>query len=208
MTMVTLITFPARSMKWHNGSKIYLFPHLYNPIMSWDSSMPIIHNYQNAAKSWTMLIDFLKMFIDTGIPFDKSLVQLLEPNQNIMLVQVWSYSSISRSTMQLTNNGSFCIRSMYIGHFAGVAGIIEHLWNNNTVLVTNLFWVTWNPSVSRWRVSFCLTVESYTLLYTNNILRLKINNCGWICTSNWKRKNQIKNLHLYKDTSEWLAFSR
>ena len=37
-----------------------------------------------------MLIGFLKMFIDTGIPFDKSLVQLLEPNQNIMLVQVWS----------------------------------------------------------------------------------------------------------------------
>ena len=30
----------------------------------------------------------LKMFIDTGIPLDKSLVQLLEPNQNVMLVQV------------------------------------------------------------------------------------------------------------------------
>ena len=30
------------------------------------------------------------MFIDTGIPFDKSLVQLLhvEPNQNVTLVQV------------------------------------------------------------------------------------------------------------------------
>ena len=35
-----------------------------------------------------MLIDFLKMFIDTGIPLDKSLVHLLEPNQNVMLVQV------------------------------------------------------------------------------------------------------------------------
>ena len=35
-----------------------------------------------------MLIDFLKMFIDTGNPFYKSLVQLLEFNQNVMLVQV------------------------------------------------------------------------------------------------------------------------
>ena len=35
-----------------------------------------------------MLIDFLKMFIDTGIPFDQSLVLLLEPNQNVMLAQV------------------------------------------------------------------------------------------------------------------------
>ena len=50
--------------------------------------MPIIHNYQNAVKSCTMLIDFLKMPIDTGIPLDKSLVQLLETNQNVMLVLV------------------------------------------------------------------------------------------------------------------------
>ena len=57
--------------------------------------MPIIHNYQNAKKSCTMLIDFLKMPIDTGIPLDKSLVQLLEPNQNVMLVLVWSYSCIT-----------------------------------------------------------------------------------------------------------------
>ena len=35
-----------------------------------------------------MLIDFLKMFVDTGIPFDKSLNQLLETNQNVMLVEV------------------------------------------------------------------------------------------------------------------------
>ena len=31
---------------------------------------------------------FLIFFIDIGIPFDKSLAQLLESNQNIMLVQV------------------------------------------------------------------------------------------------------------------------
>ena len=49
--------------------------------------MPIIHNYQNAKKSCTMLIDFLKMPIDTGT-LDKALVQLLEPNQNVMLVLV------------------------------------------------------------------------------------------------------------------------
>ena len=101
--------------------------------------------------------------------------------------------------MQLTNNGSFCIMSMYIGYSAGVASIIKHLWNIKTILVTNLFWVTWNPSVSRWRVSFCLTVKSYTLLYTNNILSLKFNNCGWICTSNWKRKIRLKN-NIYTKT--------
>ena len=50
--------------------------------------MPIIHNCQNTEKSCTMLKDFLKMPIDTGIPLDKSLVQLLEPNQNVMLVLV------------------------------------------------------------------------------------------------------------------------
>ena len=50
--------------------------------------MPIIYNKQNAGKSCTMLTDFIKMFIDTGIPFDKSLVQLLELYQNFMLVEV------------------------------------------------------------------------------------------------------------------------
>ena len=50
--------------------------------------MPIIHNHQNAEKSCTTLINFLKMFIDSGITFDKSLVSLLEPNQNGMLVEV------------------------------------------------------------------------------------------------------------------------
>ena len=34
MAMVTLITFPAMSVKWDNGSKIYLFLHIYNPIIS------------------------------------------------------------------------------------------------------------------------------------------------------------------------------
>ena len=154
-----------------------------------------------------MLIDFLKMFIDTGIPLDKSLVHLLEPNQNVMLVQVWSFSCICRTTVKLTNNGSFCIRSMYIGHSAGIASIVERLWNIKSFLVTNLFWVTWNPSVSRWRVSFCFTVKSYTLLYTNNILSLKFNNHVWICTSNWKITNQVKKLHLHKDTSEWRVFN-
>ena len=110
-----------------------------------------------------------------------------------MLVEVWGYSFICRTTMQLTNNGSFHIRSMYIGHSAGIAGIIEHLWNIKTVLVTNLFWVTWNPRVRSWRVSFCFTVKSYTLLYTNKILSLKFNNCGWICTSNWKWKIRLEN---------------
>ena len=88
MAMVTLITFPAMSVKWDNGSKIYLFLHIYNPIISYEPRMPIIHNYQNAEKSCTMQIDFLKMPIDTGIPLDKSLVQLLEPNRNVMLVLV------------------------------------------------------------------------------------------------------------------------
>ena len=34
MTMVMLITFPAMSVKWDNGSKIYLSLHMNNPIMS------------------------------------------------------------------------------------------------------------------------------------------------------------------------------
>ena len=102
--------------------------------------------------------------------------------------------------MWLTNIGSFWIISIYIGHSAGIAGIIENLWNIKSIPVTNLFWViTWSPSVSWWRVPFCFTVKSYTLLYTNNILRLKFNNLGWICTSNWKigLKNSIyTNIHL------------
>ena len=100
--------------------------------------------------------------------------------------------------MWLTNICSLWIISIYIGHSAGVAGIIKDLWNIKSILVTNLFWVmTWSPIVSRWRVSFCFAVKSYTLLYNNNILRLKFNNLGWICTSNWKIKNQIKKQHRY-----------
>ena len=136
--------------------------------------MPIIHNQQNAEKSCTMLINFLKMYIDTGITFDKSLVSLLEPSQNIMLVEVWNYSCIWRTTMQLTNNCSFCIRSMYIGHSAGIAGIGEHLWNIRSFRITNLFWVTWSPSVSRWRVSFCCTVKSCCTLTKYPVWKLTI----------------------------------
>ena len=47
MTMVMLITFPAMSVKWDNGSKIYLSLQMYNPIMSLELSMPIIHNYRD-----------------------------------------------------------------------------------------------------------------------------------------------------------------
>ena len=100
--------------------------------------------------------------------------------------------------MWLTNIGSFRSTSIYIGHSAGIAGIIKDLWNTKSILVTNLFWVTWSPSVSRWRVSFCFTVKSYTLLNNyNDMLRLKLNNLGWICTSNWKMKNQIKKNSIY-----------
>ena len=96
--------------------------------------------------------------------------------------------------MWLTNIGSFWIKSMYIGHSAGIVGIIKDLWNMKSILVTNLLYViAWSPSVCRWRVSFCFTVKSYTLLYSTNILRLKFNNLGWVCTWNWKIKNQIKN---------------
>ena len=34
MTMVMLITFPAMSVKWENGSKIYLSLHMYRTITS------------------------------------------------------------------------------------------------------------------------------------------------------------------------------
>ena len=96
--------------------------------------------------------------------------------------------------MWLTNIGSFWIKSMYIGHSAGIVGIIKDLWNMKSILVTNLLYViAWSPSVFRWRVSFCFTVKSYTLLYNTNIVRLKFNNLGWVCTWNWKIKNQIKN---------------
>ena len=94
--------------------------------------------------------------------------------------------------MWRTNIGSFRIISIYIGHSAGIAGIIKDLWNMKSILVTNLFWVTWSPSVSRWRVSFCFTVKSYTLLYTNDNLKFNSNIFRSICTSNWKIKNQIK----------------
>ena len=88
--------------------------------------------------------------------------------------------------MWLTNIGSFWIIFKYTGHSAGIAGIIEDLWNIKSIFVTNFFWViTWGPSVSRWRVPICSTVKSWTLLYSNKILRLKMNNLWWICTSNW-----------------------
>ena len=48
-------------------------------------------NNLQLTKCWKILHNanrFFKMFIDTGIPFDKSLVQLLELHQNFMLVQV------------------------------------------------------------------------------------------------------------------------
>ena len=107
----------------------------------------------------------------------------------------------------LTNIGSFWIISIYIGHSAGIVGIIKDLWNMKSPLVTNLFWVTWSPSVSRWRVSFCFTVKSYTLLYTNNNLKVNSNILRSICTSNWKIRNQIKKQHLHKDASKWLVFN-
>ena len=94
----------------------------------------------------------------------------------------------------LTNIGSFWIISIYIGHSAGIVGIIKDLWNMKSTLVTNLFWVTWSPSVSRWRVSFCFTVKSYTLLYTNNNLKFNSNILRSICTSNWKIKIRLSDL--------------
>ena len=110
--------------------------------------------------------------------------------------------------MWLTNIGSFWIISIQIGHSAGIAGIIKDFWNNKSIPVANLVYViAWSPSVSRWRVPFCFKVNSYISLYTNNILSLKFNYRSWICTSNWKIKNQIKEQHLHKDTSEWLVFN-
>ena len=77
-----------------------------------------------------MPIDFLKMFINTGIPFDKYLVQTLR-TQSKCHVGTIKYEATAvyadRTTVKLTNNGGFCIRSMYIGHSAGIAGIVEHL---------------------------------------------------------------------------------
>ena len=70
MTMVMLITFPEMSVKWDNDFKIYLSPHMYNPITSYKPSMSLTDNYQNVEKSCTMQINLLKIFIDTGIPFD------------------------------------------------------------------------------------------------------------------------------------------
>ena len=77
-----------------------------------------------------MPIDFLKMFIDTGIPFDKYLVQTLR-TQSKCHVGTIKYEATAvyadRTAIKLTNNGSFCIRSMYIGHSADIDGIVEHL---------------------------------------------------------------------------------
>ena len=116
----------------------------------------------------------------------------------------------------LTDISSFWIISIYIGHSAGLAGIITDMRDFKTILVTNLFWVTtWSPSVSRWRVPFCYTVQSWTsqpsstlnCVAEGNILSLKINSLGWICASSWKIKNQIKKQHRNKDISESLVFS-
>ena len=111
------------------------------------------------------------MFIDTDIPLDNSLVQLLESNQNVMLVQVWRYSCISRTTLKLTNNGSFCIKSMYIGHSAGIAGIIEHLCNIKSVFLLQTCSGSHGiqvevgrgfPYASQLRVTLCCTPTIYS----------------------------------------------
>ena len=127
-----------------------------------------------------------------------------------MLVHVWRCVAVRCMTtmyMWLTNSSSFWIISMYIGHSASIVSIIKDLWNFKSILVTNLSWVTWSPSVSRWRVSFCFTVKSYTLLYTNNNLKFNSNILRSICTSNWKIKIRLKKQHLYKDASKWLVFN-
>ena len=95
--------------------------------------------------------------------------------------------------MWLTNISSFWINSECTGNSAGIVGIIKDLWSMKSILVTNLIWVTWNPSASRRRVSFCFTVKSYTLLNINKIFSFKFNNLWWICTSIWKTKNRLKN---------------
>ena len=98
----------------------------------------------------------------------------------------------------LTNISSFWINSKCIGNSAGIVGIIKDLWSMKSILVTNLIWITWNPSASRWRVSFCFTIKSYTLLHTNKIIGFKFNNIGWICTSIWKIKIRFKKQHKNK----------
>ena len=110
---------------------------------------------------------------------------LKESAKNLPLLSIkWVKQNSFTSSLlyKLTNISSFCIRSKSISHITGVADIFTDLWNIKSVLVTNLFWITWSPSVRRRRVSFCSTVKSYTSLYNNKILSLKINNLGWICT--------------------------
>ena len=108
--------------------------------------------------------------------------------------------------MWLTNTDSFWFISIYISHSAGIAGIIKDWWNIKSILVTNFPWITWSPSVSRWRVSFCFTAKNYIFLYMNNNLSFKSNILRSICKSNWKIKI-IKKQHLLKDTSEWVVFN-
>ena len=103
------------------------------------------------------------------------------------------YMYMTTMYMWLTNIGSFWIISMYIGHFAGIVHIIKDLWNMKSILVTTLFWVTWNPTVSSWRVSFCFTYKSYTLFYTHKIFSFNFNNLGWICRSILKVKIRLWN---------------
>ena len=86
MTMVMLITFPAMSVKWDNGSKIHLSLHMYNPITSYKPSMSLIDNYQNVEKSCTMQKTFAQNIYWHRYSFWLFLAQLLEPNQNFMLV--------------------------------------------------------------------------------------------------------------------------
>ena len=62
--------------------------------------------------------------------------------------------------MQLTNNGSFCIGSVYIGRSGGVAGIVEHLGNIKSILVANLCWVTWNSTYSHSLVLMLVACEA------------------------------------------------
>ena len=109
-----------------------------------------------------------------------------------MLYEGTAVQCMNTMYMWLTNISSFWINSKCIGNSAGKVGIIKDLWSMKSVLVTNLIWVTRNPSESRWRVSFCFTIKSYPLLHTNKIISLKFNNLGCICTSIWKKKSDLK----------------
>ena len=79
----------------------------------------------------------------------------------IQLSDAWLQCTCDLQTLAV-----FWIISIYTGHSASIAGIVKDLWNMKSILVTNLFWViTWSPSVGKWKVPFCFTIKSYTLLY-------------------------------------------